>query len=484
MKKTTKQFFERRYRLIIGYIALLLAFFCVLLCLPSIAPGGLSTDEMNSAIQASNIDGDLIQKGEVINLPYYLLQKFSLNTFGLTLFSIKLPSAIIGVFTALFVVLLINRWFKSDVAIFGSILTILSTAFLFLATSGTPTIMYVFWLALILWLGSKIVGNKNVNPILVVSFFLAVSASLYTPHLAYVAIAIAFAGIAHPHLRFALKQIKFWQVILSIAAFVVIALPLIVSCVLNPGIIGQLLFTDNFSFGAYLTNISESFAPFFSFGLAYDSIYLAPLFGLATVALIFIGAISSMGELFTSRNTVISLLVIFAILFSGLNKDIAILIIIPVAILSAAGIDSIFKKWRALFPENPYARFIGTMPMLVVVLMIILSGLSHFINGYHYTPNVAKNFNNDITLINELESGTILVVSKDQENRNFYELFERYNSITITEDIPERGADRITYLGHIGTSEDFELKQIITSPKSRNSDRLYIYEKIPTNQGE
>ena len=180
MKKTTKQFFARRYRLIIGYIGLLIAFFCVLIFLPKVAPGGLSSAEMQSAIKSSNISTDFIQQGNIIDLPYHLLQKLSLNLFGLNLISIKLPSIIIGVFTALLIVLLINRWFKSDVAIFGSVLAVLSAAFLFLATSGTPTIMYIFWLSLLLWLGSKIVGNKNVSPILVVSFFLAVSA---TPHL-------------------------------------------------------------------------------------------------------------------------------------------------------------------------------------------------------------------------------------------------------------------------------------------------------------
>ena len=484
MKKTTKQFFARRYRLIIGYIGLLVAFFCVLIFLPKVAPGGLSSAEMQSAIKSSNISTDFIQQGNIIDLPYHLLQKLSLNLFGLNLISIKLPSIIIGVFTALLIVLLINRWFKSDVAIFGSVLTVLSAAFLFLATSGTPTIMYIFWLSLLLWLGSKIVGNKNVSPILVVSFFLAVSASLYTPHLIYVAITIAIAGLLHPHLRFALKQIKPIQVILSFAIFVIIALPLVVSCVMQPSVIKDILFAPNFDFGSYFTNISESFAPFFSFGIAYDSVYLSPLFNLATIALIFIGILASMGELFTSRNTVISLLVIFAIVFSGLNKDIAILVIIPVAILSAAGIESIFKKWHSLFPENPYARFIGTVPMLVVVLLIILPSFSHFVEGYHYTPNVAKNFNNDIELINKFDSGSILVVSETQDNRDFYKLFERYNSITVVDKMPERTPNRIIYLSNICDDERFALKQIITSPKSRNSDRLYIYEKIPTNQGE
>ena len=484
MKNTTKQFFARRYRIITGYIVLLIAFFCVLVFLPKVAPGGLSSAEMQSTIKSSNINTDFIQQGNIIDLPYHLLQKLSLTIFGLNLISIKLPSIIIGVFAALFIVLLINRWFKSDVAVFGSVLAVLSAAFLFLTTSGTPTIMYIFWLALILWLGSKIVGNKDLNPLLVVSFFFVISASLYTPHLAYVAIAIAIAGLLHPHLRFALKQIKPIEVILSFAIFVIIALPLVASCFMNPGILKDLLFAPNFDYDNYFTNISEAFAPFFSFGMAYDSVYLAPLFNLATIALIFIGVLASMGELFTSRNTVISLLVIFAIMFSGLNKDIAILIIIPVAVLSAAGIKSIFKRWHSLFPENPYARFIGTVPMLVVVLMIILPSFSHFIEGYHYTPNVAKNFNNDIELINKLESGSILVVSENQEDRDFYKLFEHYNSITIVDTMPKRHPDKIVYLAEISNEENYQLKQIITSPKSRNSDRLYIYEKNPTNQGE
>ena len=168
MKNTTKQFFARRYRIITGYIVLLIAFFCVLVFLPEVAPGGLSSAEMQSTIKSSNINTDFIQQGNIIDLPYHLLQKLSLTIFGLNLISSKLPSIIIGVFAALFIVLLINRWFKSDVAVFGSVLAVLSAAFLFLTTSGTPTIMYIFWLALILWLGSKIVGNKDSYPLIVV----------------------------------------------------------------------------------------------------------------------------------------------------------------------------------------------------------------------------------------------------------------------------------------------------------------------------
>ncbi len=478
--------FLYRYRFQIGYTALMLVFFALLCFLPSIAPGGISQNEMDSVVAANEISFTNPTNEKVVNLPYYLLQKISISIFGLSLYSIKLPSIIISVFAALFIILLLNRWFKSDVAIVGSILTTLSTAFLFLAGSGTPIIMYIFWLALILWIGSKIVGNEHTSPILVVSFVLALAFSMYTPHLIYVSICIGIAGLIHPHLRFALKQLKLYQLIICFSAFAIALLPLVIGCIMSPDNIRTLTLMPDFNIGNYFNNIAIAFAPFFSFSMAYDSIYLAPLFGLATVALIIIGALASMNQLFTSRNTVVSLLVIFAILASGLNQDIAITIIIPISILAAAGLESIIDKWHSLFPENPYAHFLGTTPVIVVVLMIVVSGLTHFIFGYHYTPSVAKHFNNDISIIkNNLHAGDVLIIDEADKDYQFYKLLERYNSVTIMSSIPERNEDvKVAVLGKPYADNNLELKQIITSPKSQNSDRLYIYSKITENKGE
>ena len=336
--------------------------------LPGVAPTGLSEAEMNSTVEASNLEADFVRQGNIVNLPYIALQKGSLAIFGLNLFAIKLPSMIIAVATAIFIILLLNRWFKSDVAIVGSVLTVLSTAFLFLATSGTPAIMYIFWLALVLWLGSKIVGNENVHPMLVITFFVSIALSLYTPYLAYVALAITVAGLIHPHLRFALKQLKIYQMILCFLIFALSVTPLVISCVINPSVLQNLIFANNLDFNGFIANITNAFAPFFSFSLAYSSVYLAPLFGLATVALVIIGILASAGKMFMSRNTIVSLLVIFSIFLSGFDQNVAISIIIPIAILSAAGIESIVEKWyitgcveqcscpetvRALIVSNP-----------------------------------------------------------------------------------------------------------------------------------
>ncbi len=481
MKTPSKTPFLYRYRFILGYIALLLVFFGLLSFLPMIAPGGVSSQEMQSVVESQKIDRNFIANGQIVDLPYRALQKVSTSMFGITLYSIKLPSIIIAVLTALFIILLLNRWFKSDVAIVGSILTTLSVAFLFLAGFGTPNIMYIFWLAVILWLGSKIIGNKNTHPMLVISFAFCVAMSLYTPHLIYIALGITIAGITHPHMRHSLKQLKIYQLIISIAVFLLVLTPLVLGCVFNHGNITKLAFTDNLD--AFINNVATAFAPFFSFISAYDSVYLAPLFGLATVALVIIGALASIGKLFTSRNTVVSLLIIYAIFAAGLNQNAAIAIVIPIAILATAGIESIIQKWHSLFPENPYAHILGTLPVIVVILMIIFADLSHFIFGYHYAPAVANNFNNDISLISEnLDSGTVLIMPEDHKDYEFYKLLEKKHSITITQEIPGRNDLPIASLGEPLKEENLELKQIITSPKKLNSARLYIYEKVITEK--
>ncbi len=477
MRKHIEKLFLYRHRLVLSYFFLAFAFFSLLSFLPTIAPGCISETETQSAITSSELDINFIGKGNIVDLPYRALQKLSINMFGVSLYSIKLPSIIIATLAGLFIILLLNRWFKHDVAIVSSMLTTLSTAFLFLAGNGTPLIMYVFWLAVVLWLGSKIVNNEHTHPLLVISFFICMALSLYTPHLLYVAIVIAIAGIMHPHLRFALKQINTWQLILSISIFVLAVSPLVIGCIVKPETIQNLLLAPNFNFDNYIGNISRAFLPFFSFSQAYDSVFLAPLFGLATISLIVIGILASVGKMFTSRNTVVSLLVIYSIFIAGFNPDVAITVIIPVAILTAAGMESIISKWYSMFPENPYAHLIGFMGVLSIVGLILGPGLVHYIYGYHYAGRVASHFNNDLAIIEkEVEKSTPLLIDEDYQYRDFIKLLDEYNNYRVIDEIDDN-YEKIASTKPIDNKK-YTLYRIITSSKSRNSDRLYIYSLV------
>ena len=155
----------------------------------------------------------------------------------------------------------------------------------------------------------------------------------------------------------------------------------------------------------------------------------------------------------------------------------------PIAILTAAAFESIISKWHSLFPENPYAHVFGAFPIAIVTCIIVYSGLTHFIFGYHYTPIITQNFNDDIVLINEhLHNDDILVVDTETEQRDFYQLLSEYSDFTVREDVPDTSDKRIVLLGKTTKTADMQLKQIITSRKARNSDRLYIYEKVTEQQ--
>ena len=96
MKKIViSKLFLYRHRFTIGYIILGLAFTLLLFLLPLIAQNGLSGSEMDSATSSYYLGKNGILNGDLVNLPYRLLQKFSIMIFGLTTYAIKLPSIIV-----------------------------------------------------------------------------------------------------------------------------------------------------------------------------------------------------------------------------------------------------------------------------------------------------------------------------------------------------------------------------------------------------
>jgi len=473
MKLRIDKLFLYRHRFVIGYSILSLVFILILIFLPNIAPGGISSDEMQSVVHSHHLFSDSTETS-MINLPYHLLQKLSISIFGLSVYAIKLPSILLGFAAGILIILLLNRWFKTNVALLSSVITVLSPIFLFLAGSGTPAILFIFWIALILWLGAKIVGEKRVSPLIFLAFVASVILSVYTPHLIYIAIGIGLIALTRPHIRFAIKQTKLPQLIIGLSVISLLLLPLVIFCFLQPLTLQKIFYTTNPN--DYIDNLVGAFAPFFSFGTAIESTFLSPLFGLATVALVVVGVIASMRILFTSRNTAVSLLVIFSIIISGLEPSAAVIIFIPAVILVAVGLESVLEKWYSLFPTNPYARVFGILPITAFVCTIVISGFVYTVFGYHYSPSVAKQFDNDITLISShLPTGATLLVPEDTTAYDFYGILEESGRFTVTSTLPDRVDACVASLGHWDEPIDLKLDTIITSSKSQDSDRLYIY---------
>ena len=118
MKKIIiSRLFLYRYRFVIGYVLLGLAFIVLLFTLPLIAQTGLTQAEMDSATNSYYLGKDGILNGDIVDLPYRVVQKFSIIIFGLSAYAIKLPSILAGLALGLMLILLLNRWFKSNVSL-------------------------------------------------------------------------------------------------------------------------------------------------------------------------------------------------------------------------------------------------------------------------------------------------------------------------------------------------------------------------------
>lgn len=460
----------------IGYILLAIGFTGIIFGLPLLAPNGLSEAEMISATDSNNLHFYSLFSGDIVNLPYRVLQKLSIMLFGLNVYSVKLPSMLIGVALGLLLVLLLNRWFKNNVALLASILAVLSASFLYLAGSGTPLIMLVFWPTLLLWLGSKIQGVTKPKPLYSFIFAFALLAAIFTPHLIYLAIFILLFAIMHPHLRFTVKTLPIVPLIITTFIILAGATLIIMAMLINPTIFQKLLLAENLSWGSFWANLKTAFLPFFSWNTTLDSVFLSPFVGLGSVALAVIGLLSTAKGFFASRNSIATCFIIFTIILSGLTPESAILILLPLAILIAHGLRYILDKWYDLFPENPYARIVALGPIGIFLSIMIYGGISHFLYGYRYSPMVADQFNNDIALIHQhLPEDTTLYVIDDQISYNFYKILTNYTNLKVENVFPpqEEMPAQFATLGLTNVSA--EVDQIITSPKSDNSDRLYMY---------
>ena len=477
MKKIViSRLFLYKHRFIIGYILLAVAFLTLLFTIPIVSPDGLSDAEMASAVTSNDLSIETVTHGNFIDLPYHLLQKLSINIFGLNAYAIKLPSIIFGIILGLLLILLLNRWFKNNVAIIGSVMTVISAPFLYIAGSGTPTICLVFWPTLLLWLGSKIQGEKKpkISYCFLFGFFLLFA--IFTPHMIYLAGFIMIFVLTQPHLRFTVKSLP-RKPLIAIVAVSVLALAFLVFSFLRfHSTARELLWTDNFS--NFFGNIKSAFLPFFSWTGNAVSTMLSPMIGLASLSIAVAGLISTAKGFFASRNSIATMLILFTVFISGLSPNSAVLIILPLAILTSHGIRYILEKWYGLFPENPYARVAGFIPIATFIGIILVSSMEYYVFGYRYNLTVATEFQDDLGLIYQhLEDGTTLLIPKDNPNHDFYKILEGRSTFKVASSL--EGVDgTVATLGRLDAVEkDRQLYRIITSPKSLNSDRIYIYKK-------
>ena len=471
--KDITKFLIYRWRYILGYSLVGLLLVGLLVFAGLYVPGGISPEEMRAAVRSDSIDFSNPAGFAIANLPYYLLQTGIFNLFGVHNFTIKLPSLIIALFSAVGLILLLRRWFRPNIAVLTSLLAVTTGQFLFVAQNGSPGIMYIFWPIALLLVGTQITRAKRGRLLWKLLFAASAALSLYTPLSIYPLVAIGLAIILHPHLRNILRRLSKVKIAAGVVISAIILTPLVLAINADPQLGLSLLGIPTTWPPDIAANVVTLLRQYFLFWQPSTTTLMTPVFGLGSALLISLG----LYRLILTRETTRSYLIIIWILCLTpiliINPIFTSVTFVPAVLLLAAGLTSLITHWYRLFPLNPYARVAGLLPLIVLVFTLVGSGLDRYMYGYHYEPTTASNFSRDLKLIPK--DTTRLVVSDDE--LAFYTVVAKHrDGLTVS---TRPNVDGFTATRDARrTIDGYAIDRIITTTFSQDSDRLYVYKKL------
>jgi hypothetical protein len=478
-------FLTYRFRYQIGYGLIVVTFITLLVVAGLYVPGGLSESEIKNFVQTSAMDLQNISTLTIPNVPFYAAQRLSLEVFGPSEFAFKLPSLICAFIAGIGAVILLRRWFRPNIAVLATVIMITTGQFLYVAQSGVASITYIMWPVWLLLTATMITTSPRHKRLWKVLFFVAVPLSLYTPLSIYLVLAIASAGLLHPHVRYVIRRMSRIHLLFFIMGSIIIAAPL-----------GYLVW-KNPSLGLTLLGAPDSWPPdvasngitllqqYLNFVSPQSGTMIMPILGLGSIALIILGTWQLFTIRYTARSYTLTAWIILLIPVLLINPSFVSVTFVPLLLVLASGLSYLLRYWYRLFPRNPYARFVGVVPLTILVGGLVISGLDRYFEGYRFDPETTSSFNHDLELFNKDVRGeyyTQIVVSADE--KPFYNAiasykhtaFGRIDPVTVLTKAPAKGEFAATRAAH-DTVSGVQPKQIVTTDDSDNSDRFYLYKK-------
>lgn len=463
--------FIYKWRYIIGYGVVGVALIAALIFAGLHVPGGLSESEINSVARSSSLSFGNIDSFSVTNLPYYILQSVIFDLFGISMLTIKLPSFILAILSAVGLILLLRRWFRQNIAVLASAIAITTGQFLFISQNGAPGILYLFWSVWLLFFGIQVAYRRKPRTLHKIAFFVTAALSLYTPLSIYVLIALVSAVFLHPHLRYLLRQLSRARILVGLLVAFVLTVPLIVMVIRDPSL-GLALTGIPSALPDFTANLQSLYSQYFGFFNTTESPLMTPIFGLGTFILILFGIYRLIRTRDTAKNYVIILWTLLLLPILILNPDFTSIMFLPSVLLLTYGLTALLSYWYKLFPLNPYARITGLIPIIIIVATLVFSGLDRYIYGYRYDPTAQSAFSRDINLIDD-NTQDILVTKAELPFYNALSTSRGFSVHTSTPEVDSFWATRVAK----GDFDGYHISRIITDYTSNNADRFYLYTK-------
>lgn len=477
-RRDLSTFWLYRYRFLIGYSLIAILLSALLVFAGLYVPGGLSSFEKEAVITAAALDISQPSSFLVVNAPYVALQSGIVSLFGISDFTIKLPALLLGLASALGLIYLLRRWFPTSIAILASLIAVTTGQFLLIAQSGGGGILYVFWPVMLLLLGTQITRAKKARFLWKILFSLTAALSLYTPLSIYTLIAITITILLHPHLRIAIKRLSKLRLAACCIVAALIIAPLVWMIVQTPSQALTLLGLPD-RMPDFWANIQLLATQYFMFWAPSATTVLTPIFGLGSAMLIGLGLYRLIRTSDTTRSYLVISWVLCLLPILIISPQYITIVFLPAVLLLAAGLTSLIGYWYRLFPLNPYARVAGLLPIIILVVVLIGSGVDRYIFGYRYSPTVATNYSKDVSLLPR-DTRTLLVTSSEESFYNAVASFKK--DMTIVTTAPTDRAFTATHDARNTVGDSVAITGIITGPFSQMADRFYQYEPRQTTE--
>ena len=482
MLKHVTDYMLYRWRYLIGYAVMVAAIGAVFYLVGLHVPGALRQAELDSAIKSGSLSMETLEPSMVIDLPYHILQRVIFILFGVSIVTIKLPSIIIATLTTIGIFLLVRTWFRRNVAIIATITAATSTQFLFLLQDGTPHIMYSFVTIWLLFASTYVTRNKAFSTLWKVMTGVLMATALYTPLGIYLVIAILTTAFFHPHIRYTILRFSRPRLWIGIFLALVSLTPLIYAAIIDRNVLFTLI---GLPVGEIhlMRNLTEVVLDLFGYTAQSTTYFLRPAYSLGLFLLILVGVYKLITYKYTARSYIALILGLVMAPLVLLNPE-RLYDLFPLACLMIAlGVATLITDWYKLFPRNPYARIAGLVPLGVLIVGIVYSGVIRFTGNYLYNGAILSHYSTDVRHLRHVLAAnqaspttTKLVVAKEEVA--FYALMAHYDKRFTVTQIGNPVSAPVTILSHNAyrlAKPTTEPTQIVSNRMTENSDRFYIY---------
>ncbi len=479
-----KELLLYRYRYIIGYVFFITLLLGLLLTDFGSIPQGISDGEMVSTVSSNSLNVLKPNAGDVINLPYHLLQKASVSVLGLSPLGIRLPSLILALAAGLVLALTLLQWFRKGVAMLALLVATASVPFITMGRVGIASVLTMLLLLIIMLGAVKLTTHKTRTFIWKVLVTIAGVLMLYMPLGVYTMVGLLIAGVFHPHIRYQIKRTKPWQLGLLILVSSVLITPLVLA-VINDSNTLQTLFglnniEEKLSGASLLAAVISIIKSLFMFNQPVVGEMITPYLSLPFMLFVAFGLIRCIYDHHSARSYLLLIWLGIAIPLLIINPSQFALIFVPSLMLMAIGIETFIREWYKLFPRNPYARISGLVPLILITLGIVTIATTRYFYGYYYA-DTSTMFHPELSAVRqvtEADTKTTLVVPADQVA--FYDILRRdYPKLTISNSYVEPSSKEVIVLSSSKLSHPGKPVNIITSHFKDNSVLLRAYNTSP-----